>query len=82
MIRACGIRRDAVWIEGLEAGRIRLAPIDDFSAASLHGFIGVNATATKTDGWPAYTYPGMPAVHHGACVVGTMAAHVAMPWVQ
>jgi hypothetical protein len=24
----------------------------------------------------------MPAVHHGACVVGTMAAHVALPWVQ
>lgn len=37
-------------------GRIRLAPIDDFSAASLHCFIGANVAASataKTDGWPA-----------------------------
>ncbi len=79
LVRACGNRRDAVEIEGLEAGRIRLAPIDDFSAASLHGFLGASATA-KTDGWPAY--PGMPAVHHDACVIGTMAAHVVLPWVH
>lgn len=37
--------------------RVRLAPITDFSAASLHAFIKANVaqgTTVKTDGWPGY----------------------------
>ena len=71
---------------GLKAhgpGRIRLAEVADYSAASLHPFIVRNlapgATA-KTDGWPAY--PGAPGVSHDPHVVGKMAAHVVLPWVH
>jgi hypothetical protein len=62
-------------------GRVRLAAIADFSAASLHAFIAANVTAgaiAKTDGWPAYQ--GAPTVSHEPHVVGPMAAHVALPW--
>ena len=44
-------------------GRIRLAAIRNFSAASLHGFIGTHVekgATIKTDGWAAY--PGVPDV--------------------
>ncbi|MGK2922200.1 MAG: IS1595 family transposase [Methyloceanibacter sp.] len=64
-------------------GRSRLAVIEDYSATSLHAFIRANiaegATA-RTDGWPAY--PGAPGVDHDPHVVGTMAAHVLLPWVH
>ena len=71
---------------GLKAhgrGRIRLAEVPDYSAASLHPFIADNlapgATA-KTDGWSAY--PGAPSVKHDPHVVGKMAAHIVLPWVH
>jgi hypothetical protein len=62
-------------------GRVRLAAIADFSAASLHAFIAANVTAgaiAKTDGWPAYQ--GAAAVSHEPHVIGPMAAHVVLPW--
>ena len=62
-------------------GRIRLAAIRNFSAASLHGFIGTHVekgATIKTDGWAAY--PGVPDVVHEPHVVGSMAAHVLLPW--
>src|SRR5512134_735173 len=62
-------------------GRVRLAPIADFSAASLHAFIKANVEAgatAKTDGWSSYT--GAPGVTHDPHVVGPMAAHVVLPW--
>ena len=50
---------------------------------SLHAFLADNlapgATA-KTDGWSGY--PGAPGVSHDPHVIGTMAAHVVLPWVH
>ena len=71
----------AVEVHDDGPGRVRLAPIADFSAASLHAFIeaSVEAGATaKTDGWSRYT--GAPGVTHDPHVVGPMAAHVVLPW--
>ncbi len=71
----------AVEVHDDGPGRVRLAPIADFSAASLHAFIkaSVEAGATaKTDGWSSYT--GAPGVTHDPHVVGPMAAHVVLPW--
>ena len=73
----------AVEIVGEGPGRVRLARIDDFSATSLHGFIGATiapAATARTDGWPAY--PGLPAERHDPHVIGAMAAHVVLPWVH
>ena len=64
-------------------GRIRLATIQDFSAASLHGFVAANlaqGATIKTDGWAAY--PGAPNVAHDPHVVGNMAAHIVLPWIH
>ena len=75
----------AVEVEdgGAGPGRVRLAEVPDYSAASLHPFIAHNlapgATA-KTDGWPAY--PGAPGVSHDPHVIGKMAAHIVLPWVH
>ena len=60
-------------------GRIRLARIEDFSADSLHAFLGANlapgATA-RTDGWAGY---GASGITHDPHVVGNMAAHMVLP---
>ena len=62
-------------------GRVRLVAIADFSAQSLHAFVEANvapgATA-RTDGWSGY--PGAPGVTHDPHVVGSMAAHIILPW--
>ena len=59
------------------------AQIDDFSADSLHAFLGANlatgATA-GTDGWVGY--PGASSVTHDPHVVENIAAHVVLPWVH
>ena len=71
----------AVEIDGDGPGRIRLGKIENFSAASLHGFVAANVAqgaTIKTDGWAAY--PGAPGVDHDPHVVGAMAAHVVLPW--
>ncbi len=73
----------AVEVIGEAPGRIRLAPIKDYSAASLHGFIAANVAegATgKTDGWAGYL--NTPGLNHDAHVVGNMAAHVVLPWIH
>jgi hypothetical protein len=73
----------AVEIEdgGAGPGRIRLSEVPDYSARSLHAFLGANlvpgATA-KTDGWSGY--PGAPGVNHDPHVIGNMAAHIVLPW--
>ena len=70
----------AVEVDGHGPARIRLAQILDFSARSLHAFVGANlapgATA-KTDGWAGY--PEAPCLTHDPHVVGNMAAHVVLP---
>ncbi len=61
--------------------RIRLAPIADFSAATLTPFVaGVAAPGARvvTDGWSGYA--GLPDHVHDARVVGRMAAHVVLKW--
>jgi hypothetical protein len=71
----------AVEVHDGGPGRVRLAPIADFSAASLHAFIKANVAAgatAKTDGWSSYA--GAPGVTHDPHVVGPMAAHVVLPW--
>jgi hypothetical protein len=73
----------AVEIEAGRPGRVRLAGIADFSAASLHGFVAANVApgaTIKTDGWSAYKRA--PDVVHDPHVVGKMAAHVVLPWVH
>ncbi len=62
-------------------GRIRLAPIADYSATSLHGFLAAEVApeaTLKTDGWPAYA--GAPQAGHEPHIVGNMAAHIVLPW--
>jgi len=62
-------------------GRVRLATIADFSVRSLRAFVEANlapgATA-RTDGWSGYS--GAPGITHDPHVVGSMAAHVILPW--
>jgi ISXO2-like transposase domain/Transposase zinc-ribbon domain len=71
----------AVEVHDGGPGRLRLAPLADFSAASLHAFVNANVAAgaaAKTDGWSGY--PGAPGVTHDPHVVGPMAAHIVLPW--
>jgi len=61
--------------------RIRLAPIADFSAATLKPFVAATAAPGArviTDGWSGYI--GMPDHAHQPEVVGKMAAHVILRW--
>lgn len=70
-------------IPGGKAGRIRLATIKDYSAATLQRFVReytANGTTVMTDGFSAY--PGMVGRTHLPKVVGTMAAHTILPWVH
>lgn len=71
----------AVEIVGDGPGRLRLAPIADYSAESIRAFAATNiacGATLKTDGWASY--PGTPEVNHDPHVVGNMAAHVVLPW--
>ena len=73
----------AVEVGGDKVGRIRLAPLKDYSARSLHNFLGRHvATGTKveTDGWAAYA--GQPGIEHSPHVIGPMAAHAVLPWIH
>jgi transposase-like protein len=73
----------AVEIVGNGPGRVRLAAIADYSATSLHAFMGANiaeGSTVRTDGWSGY--PGAPGVAHEPHVVGNMAAHIVLPWVH
>ena len=59
--------------EKLRLGRIRLAPIADFSATTLHVFIRANIvpdSTAKTDGLAAYL--GAPGVTHEPHTIGSM----------
>jgi hypothetical protein len=71
----------AVEVVDNTPGRVRLAAIADFSAASLHTFVSANVapgTTARTDGWPGYE--GAPGVAHDPHVIGPMAAHTVLPW--
>ena len=64
-----------------EPRRIRLAPIGDFSARSLHAFVaGTSAPGARviTDGW---SDPGLPDHDHQPKVVGATPAHLVLIWI-
>ena len=64
-------------------GRLRLAPIPNFSAATLETFITetiASKSTVRTDGWTGYT--GLQQHTHEPHVVGAMAAHVVLPWIH
>jgi hypothetical protein len=70
-------------IEGGKAGRIRLSLIGDYCGKTLKDFIAANTalgSTILTDGFSSY--PGMNERHHTPKVVGTMAAHVLLPWIH
>ena len=61
--------------------RIRLAPIEDFSARSLHPFVAeTSAPGARviSDGWSGYS--GLPG--HEPKVVGATPAHLVLRWVH
>ena len=63
------------------ARRIRLAPLTDASAASLHPFVAsVAAPGARvvTDGWSGYL--SLTDHAHTAKIVGKMAAHIVLAW--
>jgi hypothetical protein len=63
--------------------RIRLEPLKDFTAASLTGFVerAVAPGATViSDGLASYK--GIQGRRHRPKVVGSMAAHVLLPWIH
>ena len=73
----------AVEIKGKGPGRVRLAVIEDYSAASLGGFVAGNVAEGSTvvsDGWSGYA--GLKDVKHDPKVVGDAPAHAVLPWIH
>lgn len=63
--------------------RIRLAPLEDFSAVSIGAFVAsaVEPGATiLSDGFSAYR--SLKGYNHHPKVVGKMAAHIVLPWIH
>ena len=63
--------------------RIRLERIQDFGRASLHAFIEKTVSPgvhVKTDGWSGYG--GLKGQTHEPQVLGSMPAHIVLPWVH
>lgn len=64
-------------------GRIRLDRLGDFSANSIAGFVGGAVAPGATivsDGLQAYR--SLPQHKHDRKVVGSMAAHIILPWIH
>ena len=73
----------AVEIKGEGPGRVRLAVIGDYSAASLGGFVAGNVADGSTvvgDGRPGYKR--LKDVKHDPRVIGDAPAHQVLPWVH
>jgi predicted RNA-binding Zn-ribbon protein involved in translation (DUF1610 family) len=73
----------AVEIKGKGPGRVRLAVIEDYAAASLGGFVAGNVADGSTvvsDGWPGYGR--LKDVKHDPKVVGEAPAHLVLPWIH
>jgi hypothetical protein len=73
----------AVEIRGKGPGRVRLAAIEDYSAATLSGFVAAVIAAGGTvvsDGWPGYAR--LKDVKHDPKVIGETPAHQVLPWVH
>src|SRR3954471_15200994 len=73
----------AVEIRGEGPGRVRLVAIEDYSAATLGGFVAGNVASGSTvvsDGWSGYA--GLKDVKHDPRVVGDAPAHTVLPWIH
>jgi hypothetical protein len=73
----------AVEIVGEGPGRIRLAAIDDYSAAALGGFVAAtiaDGSTVVSDGWSGYAR--LKDVKHDPKVIGDAPAHAVLPWVH
>src|SRR5690242_19745322 len=73
----------AVEILGKGPGRVRLVAIEDYSAATLGGFVADNVAAGSTvvsDGWSGYAK--LTDVKHEPTVIGDTPAHLILPWVH
>ena len=70
--------------KGQEApGRLRLAPIPNYSATTLETFVTnkiASRSTVRTDGWSGYT--GLKDHAHDPHVVGVIAAHIVLPWIH
>ena len=74
---------DAVEVGEGGSDRIRLAQLEDFSADSLHAFLGVNLATgaiARTDGWAGY--PDESGVIHDPHIGGNMAPISSCLWVH
>jgi len=63
------------------ARRARLKVIEGFGKREIHAFVlGAVAPQTQlvTDDWPSCQH--IPSVRHNAITVGSMAAHIVLPW--
>ena len=73
----------AVEIRGKGPGRIRLAAIEDYSAATLGGFVAGNVAPGSTvvsDGRSGYRH--LKDAKHDPRAVGETPAHLVLPWVH
>jgi len=73
----------AVEIDDGGPGRIRLRAIADFSGQTLETVVAdtvAPGSTIKTDGWSGYAASGD--VAHEPHVIGSMAAHVVLPWIH
>src|SRR5918993_3795474 len=73
----------AVEIVGKGPGRVRLAVIADYSAATLAGFVAASVAPGSTvvsDGWSGYR--DLEDVRHEPTVIGETPAHLVLPWVH
>src|SRR5689334_10286824 len=73
----------AAEIRGKGPGRVRLVVIEDYSAATLGGFVAGNVAAGSTvvsDGWSGYAR--LTDVKHEPTVIGDTPAHLILPWVH
>jgi hypothetical protein len=73
----------AVEIVGEGPGRIRLAAIDDYSAAALGAFVAAtiaDGSTVVSDGWSGYRH--LKDVKHDPRIVGDAPAHAVLPWVH
>jgi transposase-like protein len=73
----------AVEIRGKGPGRVRLAVIGDYSAASLGAFVAGNIADGSTvvsDGWAGYRH--LKEVKHDPKVIGETPAHLVLPWIH
>src|SRR3954467_6433570 len=73
----------AVEIRGEGPGRVRPVAIEDYSAATLGGFVAGNVASGSTvvsDGWSGYAR--LTDVKHEPTVIGGTPAHLVLPWVH